>query len=108
MPKYKIRITYAYIVALCHWLDGEMEREANTSFECIAVWVLLHKWLGSEQVRNLCTFTFAGEKKLSLKPEIAAALAYAIGQKELDTTNYLDNYLRIAYGEIHQFFNLKK
>lgn len=73
----------------------------------MTVWILLYKWMNTEQVYNLCRFRFEGEKKLSLKPEIAAALASAINTYPQETTSYLGNYLRIVLDDLHKFFNLK-
>lgn len=108
MKKYKLKITHSYINAICQWLDDSLDLEKSApNYATITVWVVMYKWRNSEQVRNLCTFRFDGEKKLSLKQEVAAALGSIINAHPCDNASYLGNYLRIVSDELHQFFNLK-
>lgn len=107
MKKYKLTITHSYIKSLCNWLQHLELPKATTAahyYEQKAIMTLLLKWIRSEQVRNLYDFPFQGPKKITLKPELAAALAAAIAQSEFEDSDYLGNYLRITLGQIDQHF----
>ena len=107
MKKYKLKVTHSRITALQQWLMAAVLKPTTIGqqYEQIAIMIILLKWARSEQVRNLCDFHFAGEKSISLKQEVAAALAAVIAQTEIDNTSYLGNYLRTVLGEIDQHFN---